>query len=264
MPYIFLVSSDSKKSLELLLYTILILFPIFVLIFYFKLKDLEIKNENIIHKDFFLSLKNFFKNFPHHKKLFFAFLLNNLANALPATLFLFFVKYVLNLEDKTGLFLIIYFLSAIITFPFWIKLSNKISKKSTWILSIIIAISAFIFVPFLGEGDFLYFAIICVITGMCLGADMALPSSIQADVANQTKQNNEDLTGVLFGFWAMITKLSLSLAVAISFITLEFANFETSNINQNSIVAIIVLYSILPIILKLSSIFLLLKYKETN
>ena len=99
---------------------------------------------------------------------------------------------------------------------------------------------------------------------MCLGADMALPSSIQADVANQTKQKNEDLTGVLFGFWAMITKLSLSLAVAISFITLEFTNFETSNINQNSIVAIIVLYSILPIILKLSSIFLLLKYKETN
>ena len=264
MPYIFLVSSDSKKSLELLLYTILIISPIFVFIFYFKLKHLEIKNENIIHNNFFLSLKNFFLNFPHHKKLFLAFLLNNLANALPATLFLFFVKYVLNLEDKTGLFLIIYFLSAIITFPFWIKLSNKISKKSTWVLSIIIAISAFIFVPFLSEGDFLYFAIICVVTGMCLGADMALPSSIQADVANQTKQNNEDLTGVLFGFWAMITKLSLSLAVAISFITLEFTNFETSNINQTSIIAIIVLYSIMPIIFKLFSIFLLLKYKLTK
>lgn len=264
LPYIFLVSSDSKKSLELLLYTILILFPFFALIFYFKLKHLEIKNENIIHKNFFISLKLFFRNFPHHKKLFFAFLLNNLANALPATLFLFFVKYVLNLEDKTGLFLIIYFLSAIITFPIWIKLANKISKKSTWILSIIIAISAFIFVPFLNEFDFFYFAIICIITGMCLGADMALPSSIQADVTNQTKQKNEDLTGVLFGFWAMITKLSLSLAVAISFITLEFTNFETSNINETSIVAIIVLYSILPIILKLSSIFLLLKYKETN
>ena len=80
----------------------------------------------------------------------------------------------------------------------------------------------------------------------------------------KSKQNNEDLTGVLFGFWAMITKLSLSLAVAISFITLEFTNFESSNINQTSIVAIIVLYSILPIVFKLSSIILLLKYKETN
>jgi len=264
IPYIFLVSNDSKKSLELLLYTILIIFPIILLIFYSKLKSLEIKNRNTVHDNFFKSLKNFFINYPDHKKLFFAFLLNNLANALPATLFLFFVKYVLNLEDKTGLFLIIYFLSAIITFPLWIKLSNKISKKSTWILSIIIAISAFIFVPFLSEGDFLYFAIICVVTGMCLGADMALPSSIQADVANQTKQNNEDITGVLFGFWAMITKLSLSLAVAISFITLEFTNFETSNINQTSIVAIIILYSILPVIFKILSIIFLLKYKMTK
>lgn len=264
IPYIFLVSDDSKKSLELLLYAVLIIFPIFVLIFYFKLKDLEIKNKSIIHNNFFLSLKLFFKESPHHKKLFFAFLLNNLANALPATLFLFFVKYVLDLEDKTGLFLIIYFLSAIVTFPFWIKLSNKISKKQTWILSIILAISAFVFVPFLSIGDFLYFAIICVITGMCLGADMALPSSIQADVTQQTKEKNQDLTAVLFGFWAMITKLALSLAVAISFITLEFTNFEISNINDSSIIAITILYSVIPIILKFSSIILLLKYKTTN
>lgn len=264
IPYIFLVSDDSKKSLELLLYTILIIFPIILTIFYIKLKSLEIKNKNIISNNFFKSLKIFFINYPYHKKLFFAFLLNNLANALPATLFLFFVKYVLVLEEKTGLFLIIYFLSAIITFPIWIKLSNKISKKSTWILSIFIAISAFSFVPFLSEGDFLYFAIICVITGMCLGADMALPSSIQADVANETKQKNEDITGVLFGFWAMITKLSLSLAVAISFISLEFTNFETQNINQLSILAIIFLYSILPILFKLLSIILLLKYKVTK
>ncbi|MGE3593652.1 MAG: MFS transporter, partial [Arcobacter sp.] len=203
-------------------------------------------------------------NFPHHKKLFFAFLLNNLANALPATLFLFFVKYVLVLEEKSGLFLIIYFLSAIITFPFWIKLSTKISKKSTWILSIIIAISAFSFVPFLNEGDFFYFAFICVITGMCLGADMALPSSIQADVTQETKKLHQDLTGVLFGFWAMITKLSLSLAVAISFISLEFTNFETQNINQTSIYLIIFLYSIMPIIFKIFSIIFLLKYKVTK
>lgn len=264
IPYIFLVSNDSKKSLELLLYTILIIFPIFLFLFFTKLKHLEKKEELLRNENFFTSLKTFFINFPHHKKLFFAFLLNNLANALPATLFLFFVKYVLVLEEKTGLFLIIYFLSAIITFPFWIKLSTKISKKSTWILSILIAISAFSFVPFLNEGDFFYFAFICVITGMCLGADMALPSSIQADVAQETKKQHQDLTGVLFGFWAMITKFSLSLAVAISFISLEFTNFESQNINQTSIYTIIFLYSIMPIIFKIFSIIFLLKYKMTK
>lgn len=262
-PYVFMVANDSKKSLELLLYTCLIIFPIFSIIFYLKLKHFENKKSRIQEKEFLKSIDIFFKKFPHNKKLFFSFLINNLANALPATLFLFYVKYVLNLEEKTGLFLIVYFLSAIVTFPFWIKLSIKISKKTTWILSMITACCAFIFVPFLQEKDFLYFLIICIVTGMSLGADMALPSSIQADVAQQSKKTHNDISGILFGFWAMITKFSLALAVAISFITLEFTGFDIQNINETSLIALIVLYSIVPILLKLISIILLSKYELT-
>lgn len=263
LPYLFLVSNDSKKSLELLLYFVLIIFPVALILFYNKLKSLKIKSENIVHNSFLKSLKILFKNHPNQKKLFFAFLFNNLANALPATLFLFFVKYVLVLEEHTGLFLIIYFLSAIVAFPIWIKISKKISKKSTWILSIVIAISAFIFVPFLNEGDFLFFSIICIVTGACLGADMAIPSSIQADVASFIKKQ-EDLTSVLFGFWAMITKLSLAFALAISFITLEFTSFDKQNINEYSVFAIIFLYSTLPIIFKIFAIFFLNRYEMTK
>ena len=264
-PYIFQVAKNSKESLELLLNIIIIIFPIFSIIFYIRFKNFQasedVPKDEIKDKSFFESIKIFFKNFPQHKKLFLAFLLNNLANALPATLFLFFVKYVLMLEDKTGLFLIIYFFSAIITFPLWIKLSQILSKKTTWILSMIIASSAFIFVPFLESYDLMYFIIICILTGMCLGADMALPSSIQSDVAQMSEKMNNNISGVLFGFWAMITKFSLALAVAISFITLEFTSFDTSHINENSLIAIIILYSILPIIFKAFSIILLLKYK---
>ncbi len=249
--------------LELLLNIILIIFPIFSLIFYFKLRQKEKIINEMKQNDFLKSINIFFNNFPNHKKLFIAFLLNNLANALPATLFLFFVKHILNLEEKTGIFLIVYFLSAILTFPLWIKLSLKLSKKITWILSMTTACVAFCFVPFLNNFDFSYFIIICILTGMCLGADMALPSSIQADVAQQSKKNNNDISGILFGFWAMITKFSLALAVAISFITLELTSFDTRNVNESSLIAIIVLYSILPIILKALSIILLSKYKLT-
>ena len=263
MPYIFLISKDSQKSLELLLNTILIIFPIFSLIFYFKLKNKEKKKDENKQEDFLKSINIFFNNFPEHKKLFIAFLLNNLANALPSTLFLFFVKHILDLEEETGIFLIVYFLSAIVTFPLWIKLSLKLSKKTTWVLSMIIACVTFAFVPFLNHFDFSYFIIICILTGICLGADMALPSSIQADVAQQSKKNNNDISGILFGFWAMITKFSLAFAVAISFITLEFTSFDTKSVNENSLIAIVILYSILPIILKLLSIILLSKYKLT-
>ncbi len=92
---------------------------------------------------------------------------------------------------------------------------------------------------------------------------MALPSSIQADVAQQSKKDNNDISGILFGFWAMITKFSLAFTVAISFITLEFTSFDTKSVNENSLIAIVILYSILPIILKLLSIILLSKYKLT-
>ncbi len=262
-PYIFQVAKDSKESLELLLSIILIIFPIFSIIFYKKFKNNRIIKKEIKDEYFFNSIKTFFINFPQHKKLFFAFFLNNLANALPATLFLFFVKYILLLEDKTGLFLIIYFLSAIITFPIWIKLSQILSKKTTWILSMIIASIAFTFVPFLQNNDLLYFIIICILTGMCLGADMALPSSIQSDVAQMSEKQGNDISGILFGFWAMITKFSLALAVAISFITLEFTFFDSSAVNENSLIAIIIMYSILPIIFKGLSIILLYKYKLT-
>ena len=68
-----------------------------------------------------------------------------------------------------------------------------------------------IFVPFLNEFDFFYFAIICVITGMCLGADMALPSSIQADVANETKQKEyrRDLAGAFPSCIRMVARTYL-------------------------------------------------------
>ncbi len=107
------------------------------------------------------------------------------------------------------------------------------------------------------------FSIICMLTGACLGADMAIPSSIQADVANFIKQK-EDLTSVLFGFWAMITKLSLAFAIAISFITLEFTGFDKQNINEYSIFAIIFLYSTLPIVFKIFAIFFLNRYEMTK
>lgn len=262
IPYIFQISHNPKESLELLLYILLILFPAITLIFYFTTKEEKKKKET--SNDFFKSLNKFFNTFPNHKKLFMAFLINNLANALPATLFLFFVKYVLNLESNTGLFLIIYFSSAIITFKLWINLSKRITKINTWITSILISSTAFIFVPFLQEGDFFYFILVCIFTGICLGADMAIPSSIQSDIAQESKKLNNDISGVLFGFWAMITKLSLAFAVAISFGVLELVSFDIKDITQVHIFTLIILYSIVPIIFKLISVLLLLKYKPTN
>ncbi len=257
IPYVANVASNSKETLQLLINILLITVPIIVIIFYLNIK--VAKKQKIDKKPFFKSIVSFFKNNTNNKKIFYAFLLNNLANALPATLFLFYVKYVLNLEDKTGEFLLIYFASSIFTFIFWIKLSNKIGLEYTWISSILISIVAFCFVPFLGQADYFGFLLICIFTGMCLGADMAIPTSIQSQIA----QENKNMSGVLFGLWAMITKLSLSLAVLIAFVSLDY-NLQSIDVSDVSNDRLIFLYSILPILLKLIAIFFIIKYKLTN
>lgn len=257
IPYIFDVASNSKETLNLLFITLIILVPIVLILFYKNIHETRHLNT---HEDKFFDIAyNFLKNNFNNRQILYAFLFNNLANALPVTLFLFYVKYVLNLEDKSGEFLLIYFFSSIFTFPLWMKLSNKIGLANTWISSIILSIIAFSFVPFLNQGDYLGFLLVCIFTGMCLGSDMAIPTSIQSSIASK----NENIKGVLFGFWAMITKFALSLAVFIAFVSLDYNLNDISN-DEFSDLKLVLLYSILPIILKIISIIFILRYQLTN
>ncbi|CAA6811623.1 MAG: FIG097052: Sugar transporter [uncultured Campylobacterales bacterium] len=258
VPYIYSVSQNSEESLQLYLNYIFIVLPIVFILFWLCLKEPKRKTKII---PFASSLKAFFISFKESKYLFIGFILNSTANALPATLFLFFVDLVLQTPEKSGLLLIVYFASGVLALPIWLFLSSKISKLKVWIISMVLACITFAFVPFVGSGDFILFLIICVITGMSLGADMALPSSIQADISQDISRNENELSGVLFGIWAMITKLSLALGVGISFIALELCNFDTVNPEPNSLGILIFLYSVLPIILKISAILFLRKFK---
>ena len=61
---------------------------------------------------------------------------------------------------------------------------NALEKKKCWILSLILSSAFFIFVLLIGRDDIFLFIIICCLTGFCLGADMFLPPSMQADVTD--------------------------------------------------------------------------------
>ena len=115
---------------------------------------------------------------------------------------------------------------------------------------------AFAFVLTIKPGDINAFAIICVITGMGFGADMALPPSMQADVIDYDKlKNRESRAGVCFATWSMSTKLALALAVGISFPLLEYLGFSMKETNDPSAIrALTVIYAGLPVVFKLVSI----------
>jgi len=140
-------------------------------------------------------------------------------------------------------------------------LLNNFANAIPAIYSMTTASLFFAVVPFLGMGDFNAFLLITIFTGFSLGADMALPASIQADVAQEAKK---EVSGTLFGFFAMLTKLALALGVGVSFGVLGLFEFSTENPTQDSLLVLSLLYALLPIVLKLIAIWMLLKYREKD
>lgn len=192
--------------------------------------------------------------------------LNSLANGIPAVLFILFMKHVLTANDvERGLLTTIYFLAGIIGIPIWLALSGKVGKHRSWCFAMILACGAFALVPMLGKDDIVAFACICALTGLALGADMALPPAIQADVAEyEYFRSGHEATGTLFAIWSMITKLSFALSVLIAFPILDALGFDPQlSPKDNNLLALAMIYAVVPIVLKAGSISLLWRYPLT-
>lgn len=194
-----------------------------------------------------------------------AWILNGIANGLPATLFILFVSDILAEPDRSGLYLLAYFIVAVLGMPFWVWLSRRIGKHRTWCGAMIWACGWFALAPFLGAGDGHLYLALCIGTGLALGADLALPPSIQADVVDQdTAEGGGARTGTFFALWGMATKLALALAVGIAFPALEWAGFEaaTPGIPQTGegVFMLALLYGAVPIGFKLAAIALMWRF----
>jgi glycoside/pentoside/hexuronide:cation symporter, GPH family len=196
------------------------------------------------------------------KRLLLAYVLNGTANALPATLFLLFTGHVLGAPDMAGMLLLIYFAAGVLSLPLWLRLARTTSKHRAWTISMLWACAVFLWVPFLSEGQIWAFAVICLLSGLSLGVDLALPSAIQADVVDlDTARGGGERAGVFFGLWGMATKLALALAVGIAFPLLQLAGFEAGAENSpGALLWLALLYAGLPVLLKFAALALMWRF----
>lgn len=161
------------------------------------------------------------------RRLAIAFFLNGYGNAIAATLFLLYCSQRLELAEWRGPFLLTYFAAGIVGIPFWTWLARKTSKHRAWCIAMIFAIIVFSPTPFLPSGEAWLFGIVCVLSGLALGADLTFPASIQADVIDvDTARSGEQRSGTYFALWSLATKLSLALAVGTVFPLLGLAGFD--------------------------------------
>ena len=180
---------------------------------------------------------------------------------LPATLILYYVQYVLR-SDNADIFLLLYFVTGILFLPLWVMLSRRAGKKQAWIVSMGINTGAFLGVFFLGPGDEAAYGVLVVLSGVGLGATIALPSAMQADVIDYDEMlSGRRREGQYVGVWAVSRKLAAALGVGVALPLLGAVGYQP-NIEQPPAVLMTlrVLYCLVPCACNLAAIVVALAY----
>ena len=187
---------------------------------------------------------------PAFRGLLAVFMVNGIASAIPATLILFFVQDRLQAPPATEpLFLGSYFLCAALTIPLWLRVVRAIGLARTWGLGMVLSIAVFIFAAQLGAGEVTAFVVVCALSGVALGTDLALPGALLAGtIAAEGDQGHAE--GAYFGWWNFATKLNLALAAGVALPALAALGYAPGARDDAALQTLTFAYCLLPCALK--------------
>ena len=193
---------------------------------------------------------------PGFARLLAVFLLNGIAAAIPATLLLFFVRDRLQTPAAEGLYLAAYFIAAAASLPLWLKLVRRFGQARAWGIGMLLAVAAFAWAAMLGPGDQWGFTLVCVASGVALGADLAIPGAMLTRVIQKAGLEGQ-AEGAFFGWWNAATKLNLALAAGLALPLLQVLGYAPGERGPQALQALGLAYCVLPCVLKLAAAALL-------
>lgn len=183
-------------------------------------------------------------------------LVNSLPVAITSTLFLFFVEDRLLLAGLAGPLLVLFFLAAGASVPLWTRVSLKLGPKATLLIAMPLAVAGFVGAALLPAGSLIPFALICLVSGAALGADMVILPVLFATALSRAGLN----AGTAFGIWSFAGKLGLALAAFTVLPLLDASGFVPGQSNSAAALSALNLsYAVLPCLLKLAAFALVLR-----
>lgn len=259
------VSNPEAGALELIAWVGIVLLPITLLATLFNTRERPVDESsvsaNIQWKE---GARAMFGN-RTYRCILACYLCNGIANALPVTLMFFFVRSVLEAPEWTPIILVLYFVAAICGTPLWLYIAHRWGKHTSWRIALLTAAGTLVFVPLLGTGDVYWFIAIAVIVGVTLGADLAMPAAMLADVVDEDiLATGEQRTGIYFAVWAMAAKLAAAVAVGLSFPILGGMGYIPGRYNEDSsLLALSILFGLCPVFFKLLAVLFVWRYPLT-
>jgi GPH family glycoside/pentoside/hexuronide:cation symporter len=182
-----------------------------------------------------------------------------IALAVSSTLFLFYVESRLGAASWEGALLVLFFLAAAISSPAWSALARRFGEKPVLLTAMVLAIASFGYTLTLSTGDVIPFAIVCVLSGATIGADLTLLPAMFAKRMAAISPNG----GQGFGLWTLVNKFTLAFAAVVLLPLLERSGFEAggTDLPDAALNTLTVLYALVPSLLKLVAIGLLVATK---
>ncbi|QCB47293.1 MFS transporter [Hydrogenophaga sp. PAMC20947] len=186
---------------------------------------------------------------PGFRRLLAVFLLNGIASAVPATLVLFFVRDRLQLPALEALFLGTYFGAAALSVPLWLKGVRRLGLVRCWLIGMALAVAAFIWVLGLGAGEAAGFVLVCLISGVALGADLTVPGAMLTGLVHRSGLGTQT-EGVYVGWWNAATKLNLGLAAGATLPLLALGGYAPGSTSEQALHTLTLAYVVAPCVLK--------------
>ena len=185
------------------------------------------------------------------RRLLTVFLCNGIASAIPAALMLFFAQdRLLATQPQIALFLVLYFVSGALSMPAWLRVVRRFGLERAWLAGMLLAVAGFGWAAGLEGGQVLAFGVICVLSGMALGADLAVPGALLALlIERHGAQGVHD--GAYLGWWNLATKLNLALAAGATLPLLQWLGYTPGSQDFYALQHLAWVYALLPCALKL-------------
>jgi Na+/melibiose symporter-like transporter len=184
------------------------------------------------------------------RRLLAVFLLNGIASAVPATLVLFFVQDKLQApEAMQAAFLGCYFVCGALSMPLWLLGVKRWGLVRCWLFGMAMSITVFLGATQLHAGDTGLFLVVCALSGVALGSDLALPGALLAGVILEAGDHGRS-EGAYFGWWNLASKLNLALAAGLTLPMLSLLGYSPGAREPQALLALTVAYCLLPCALK--------------
>lgn len=169
----------------------------------------------------------------HGRLLFFVFAIENFGTASIGMLAPYVMQYVVNREDLTEAFILVYFVPQFALTPVWIRLSRRFGKKRLWLFAMSASTVAYTMMYFIGHQSYILIFCVVFLLGLGGGCGAVVGPSIQADVIDYDEYlTGERKEGAYVAIWNFIRKLAAALTAGLTGIVLQFVGYEPNVADQ--------------------------------